>query len=363
VREPNGKRFPSAERTWQGGDVTTSTEPLKFAVAGLDHGHVVGLVMGLQGAGAECAGYWSETDTQWTKAIADQAPHLPRVADRAALMEDPSISLVVTAAVPVHRAEIAVEALRAGKDVLADKPGAIRHDQLDEVRAAVAESGRFWSVAFSERTGSKATYHAKQLIDEGAIGDVVQTMGVGPHHLRPHTRPAWTFDPAQAGGVLADIASHQVDQFLFLTGSSSAQVVSSTVGNYGNPDYPGFEDFGEMVLRSEHAHGYARVDWYTPDGLGVWGDVRLTVLGTQGYIEIRKNVDLLGRPGGDHLFLIDQKGTHYLESYDVQLPYLPSLVRDVQERTQTAIPQDLVFTATQLALDAQANAARVGRLK
>lgn len=343
--------------------MTTSEEPLKFAAIGLDHGHIMGMITGLQGAGADCAGYWSENDTPYTAMVAQQAPHIPRVNERAALLEDPTISLIITAAVPVQRAEIAVASMRAGKDVVADKPGAIRLDQLAELRTAAAETGRFWSVAFSERTSSKATYHAKQLIDEGAIGTVVQTMGTGPHQLRPKTRPSWTFDAELAGGALADIASHQADQFLFLTDSTSAEVVSSTVGNFANPDYPKFEDFGEMVLRSPKAQGYVRVDWYTPEGLGVWGDGRLLVLGTEGYIEIRKYIDLLGRPGGDHLFLVDQKGTHYLESFDVQLPFFPSIVRDVAERTTTAIPQEHVFTATELALNAQFSATRVGGLK
>ncbi|MEQ7125776.1 Gfo/Idh/MocA family oxidoreductase [Actinopolymorpha sp. B11F2] len=337
-----------------------------FGVVGLDHGHVVSLVLGLLGAGAECAGYWSETDTPWTDVVAQQAPHLPRVSESAELLENPDIDLIVTAAVPARRAEIAVEALRHGKDVVADKPGAITLDQLAQVRAAVAESGRFWSVAFSERTASRATLHARRLIEDGAIGRVVQTLGLGPHHLRPQTRPAWTFDPALAGGILADLASHQVDQFLYLTGSTSAEVVSSSVGNFAHPDRPGFEDFGEMLLRSDHAQGYARVDWYTPDGLGAWGDVRLTILGTEGYIEIRKNIDLGGaREGGDHLFLVDGKGTRHLESFDVELPYFRAVVDDVRHRRTplTAIPQDLVLTATELALTAQRDAARLGNLR
>lgn len=339
-----------------------TTKPLKFAAVGLDHGHILGLVHGLIGAGAECVGLWSESDTPHTAELAERAPQIPRVAEADELLTDPDIALIVTAAVPARRAEIAVAAMRNGKDVVADKPGAITLDQLAEVRTAVAETGRFWSVAFSERTASRATVHARRLIEEGAIGQVVQTMGTGPHHLRPHTRPSWTFDPGLAGGILADIASHQVDQFLYLTGSTSAEVVSSTVGNFAHPEYPEFEDFGEVVLRSPHAHGYARVDWYTPDGLGVWGDGRLTVLGTEGYIEVRKNIDLLGRPGGDHLFLVNGKDTQYLESGDVELPYFPAILDDVVRRGDTAIPQELVFTATELALTAQANATRVGGL-
>ncbi|HZC25583.1 MAG TPA: Gfo/Idh/MocA family oxidoreductase [Actinopolymorphaceae bacterium] len=343
--------------------MTTNDSPVRFAALGLDHGHILSLILGLMGAGAECAGYWSETDTDSAAAVAQQAPHVKRVTDADELLTDPDIDLIVTAAVPARRAEIAVAALRAGKDVVADKPGAVTLDQLAEVRAAVAASGRFWSVAFSERTSSRATVHARQLIERGAIGRVVQTIGLGPHQLRPETRPAWTFDPALAGGILADLASHQVDQFLYLTGSESAEVVSSSVGNFAHPDRPGFQDYGELVLSSEQAQGFARVDWYTPAGLGVWGDVRLTVLGTQGYLDLRKNVDLLGRPGGDHLFLVDGTGTHYLESFDIELPYFPALLDDVEKRGQTAIPQELVFTATELALTAQRDAALLGNLR
>jgi len=351
----------------QTGAMTSTDTPVRFCVLGLDHGHAVALILGLLGAGAECLGYWSEVDTPYTAAVHEQAPHIPRVAEADELLDNPDIDLVVTAAVPVRRAEIAVAALRHGKDVVTDKPGAITLDQLAEVRRAVAETGRFWSVNFSERTGSRATIHAKQLIDQGAIGRVVQTIGLGPHQLRPETRPAWTFDPAQAGGILADLASHQVDQFLYLTDSTSADVVASSVGNYAHPDKPRFEDFGELLLRSENAQGFVRVDWYTPNGLGVWGDVRLMVLGTDGYIEIRKNVDLQGRPGGDHLFLVDDKGTHYLESFDVELPYYRAVVHDVMHREQrttlTAIPQEHVFTATEIALLAQRDAVRMGNLK
>ena len=67
------------------------------------------------------------------------------------------------------------------------------------------------------------------------------------------------------------------------------------------------------MLRGNGGTGYIRVDWFTPDGLNTWGDGRLTILGTDGFIEIRKNVDIGGRPGGNHLFLVDQKETRYVD--------------------------------------------------
>ena len=123
------------------------------------------------------------------------------------------------------------------------------------------------------------------------------------------------------GGILTDIASHQADQFLFFTGSTKAEVVASQAGNVHTPQYPKFQDFGDMMLRGDGGTGYVRVDWFTPDGLPTWGDGRLTILGTDGFIEIRKNVDIAGRPGGSHLFLSDQKETRYVDTSKVELTY------------------------------------------
>ena len=121
--------------------------------------------------------------------------------------------------------------------------------------------------------------------------------------------PDWFYDHDRFGGIITDIASHQIDQFLWFPGSTTAEVVASTVANYTHPDHPKMQDFGEVLLRGESAQGYIRVDWYTPRGLPTWGDGRLIVLGTEGYFEVRRPA---GTSGGDHLFLVDQEGTHYI---------------------------------------------------
>ena len=114
-----------------------------------------------------------------------------------------------------------------------------------------------------------------------------------------------------------------------------------------------------VLIRGDKGAGYIRVDWFTPDGLNTWGDGRLTVLGTEGFIEIRKNVDIGGRPGGNHLFLVDQKETRYVDCSQVALPYGQQLVDDVLNRTETAVPQAHTFLAMELALKAEAQAKRV----
>jgi predicted dehydrogenase len=146
---------------------------------------------------------------------------------------------------------------------------------------------------------------------------------------------------------------------LYFTGSVKAEVVSSQVGNVHHPQYPQFEDFGDVMLRGDSGTGYIRVDWFTPDGLKSWGDGRLTILGTDGYIELRKNIDIAGREGGNHLFLVDGKETRYIDCSQVPLPYGGQLVNDILNRTETAMSQEHCFLATELALKAQKQAQKV----
>jgi predicted dehydrogenase len=330
--------------------------PLKFAAIGLDHRHIYHQVGRLLDLGAECKGYYSRDSAVPLAGFVERFPQLKRVADPRVLLEDPEIQLIVSAGIPVERAGIAVLAMRHGKDVMVDKPGVITAEQLDEVKEVQRETGRIWSVNFSERFEVPAMTRAQELVAAGALGRVVQTVGFGPHRLNRHLRPPWFFDPHKGGGILADIASHQVDQFLVFTGSSDAEIVASAVANYANPEDPKFEDFGEILLRSERASGYIRVDWYTPDGLPTWGDGRCTILGTEGYIELRKYVDIAGRDGTDHLFLVDRQATRHLDCRDAPLPYYDRLIADVFERAETAMPQAHCFKVCEIALAAQASA-------
>src|SRR5215831_18515396 len=336
------------------------SRPIRFAAIGLDHRHIYEMAGHLLELGSECAGYWTEGEPQPLAGFVKRYPHIPRVSDRRRLLGDQAVQLILTAAVPCDRAAIAIEAMRAGKDVMTDKPGCTTAEQLGALRRAVAETGRFWSVSYG-RFETAAVTRALELVAAGAIGRVVQTLALGPHRLNRHLRPAWFFQRDKYGGILADIGCHQVDQFLTFSGADDAEIVSSAVGNFANPGDPGFEDFGEMLLRNDKGSGYARLDWYTPDGLATWGDGRLTVLGTDGYIELRKNIDIAGRSGTDHLFLVDNKTTRYLDCSSSERPYYANLIADMLDRTQTAMTQRHCFKVKELALQAQAIATRLGR--
>ncbi|MCP3916700.1 MAG: Gfo/Idh/MocA family oxidoreductase, partial [bacterium] len=308
---------------------------MKFAAIGLDHRHIYEQVGRLLELGCECVGYWTDSEPHPLRGFIERYPQLPRVDDADALYEDAEIALIVTAAIPRDRAGIAIKAMRHGKDVMCDKPGCITLAQLDAIKATVARTDRIWSVNFSERFEVPAVYKAAELVASGRIGRVVQTLGMGPHRLNKATRPDWFFDPQAYGGVLTDIASHQIDQFLIFTGSDDAEIVSATVANHANPDTPGLEDFGEVVLRSDRGHGYIRVDWYTPDGLSTWGDGRLTILGTEGYIEVRKYVDLARKASGNNLYVVDGERMEYIDCSAQPLPYYQQLLADIRDRTAT----------------------------
>lgn len=331
---------------------------IKFAVIGMNHGHIYGQVEAVTRGGGELVSFFAKEE-DLSAAFAKRYPSAKQAKSEAEILEDKSIQLVLSSGIPDERGPLGVRVMKAGKDYMVDKPGLTTLEQLAEVRKVQKETKRIYSIMYSERLENRATVKAGELVKEGIIGKVVQTIGLGPHRMNANTRPEWFFDKKRFGGIICDIASHQFDQYLFFTNSTKAQVVASQVGNVNHPQYPKFEDFGDAMLRGNGGSGYIRVDWFTPDGLKTWGDGRLTVLGTEGFIEIRKNIDIGGREGGNHLFVVNNKETTYVDCSKVELPYGRQLVDDVLNRTETAMSQEHCFLATELCLKAQKNAQNV----
>ncbi len=331
---------------------------IRFSVIGINHDHIhsqVGAV--LRGGGRLVSFYAKEPDL--ASAFAKRYPHTQLARNENEILEDGSIQLILSSTIPKERAPLGIKVMRHGKEYMSDKPGIISLEQLAEVRRVQKETRRIYSIMYSERFENAATVKAGELVKAGAIGKVIQTVGLGPHRMNLKTRPEWFFHRKRYGGIICDIGSHQADQFLFFTGSTRAEVVASQIGNIHYPQYPDFEDFGDVMLRGDGGMGYIRVDWFTPDGLSSWGDGRLTILGTDGFIEVRKNVDIAGRPGGNHLFLVDHKETRYFDCSKEPLPYGEQLVNDILNRTETAMSQEHCFLATELALRAQKQAQKI----
>jgi len=331
---------------------------IKFAVIGVDHNHILGITAAMQRGGGQLVSVFSP-NPQYPKTIADFKARFGDVKvarSEDEILNDPEIKLVCAAPIPDQRAALGIRVMKHGKDYLVDKPGIITLAELAEVRKTIKETGRIYGILFSERLEVKAAVQAGVLVKAGAIGKVVQTINIAPHQVNAPARPDWFWDPARYGGILCDIGSHQVDQFLYYTGSTTADVTASQVANVHYPQYPKFQDFGDVMLHGNGGAGYVRVDWFTPDGLGVWGDGRLFILGTEGYIELRKYADIGGRKGGNHLFLVDNKAQRYVDCTNVVLPFGPQFVGDIVNRTHVAQDQVETLLTTELVLKAQQQA-------
>lgn len=337
-------------------------KPVSLGILGIDHRHIFGMLGGMLATGATCKAWWTEGTPATHAGFVKRFPDIPRAATVDEILNDPSIELVLIASIPCDRADLAIRCMEHGKDVMLDKPGCTSLDDLERVRAAEAKTGRIWSIDFSERFEVPAVIKAEELVRAGEIGKVVQTIGIGPHRLNRALRDTWFFDDSKYGGILCDIASHQVDQFLAFTNSTDAEIVAAAVGNFSNPGDPGLQDFGEILLRSGNAQGYIRVDWYTPDALQNWGDGRFFLLGTEGYIELRKYADIGGREGTDHLFIVNKTRNEYIDCSKIPLTYFERLANDVRNRTATAMTFTHAATVTELAIKAQAMASRRGCL-
>ena len=336
----------------------TSVAPIRFSVIGLNHGHIYGQAEAVIRNGGKLVSFFGK-EPELVSAFQKRHPDAKLARSEKEILEDSSIQLIVSASIPIDRAPLGIQVMKHGKDFMVDKPGIVTLEQLEEVRKVQKESKRIYSIMYSERFENRATVRAGELVKAGAIGNVIQTIGLGPHRINLKSRPQWFFDTKNYGGIICDIGSHQFDQFLFFTGSTSGEIVASQVGNVHYHEYPKFEDFGDVTVRGNGGTGYIRVDWFTPDGLNTWGDGRLTILGTEGYIELRKNIDIAGHEGGNHLFIVDKKETRYIDCKNDPLPYGQQLINDINDRTETAMTQAHCFLATELALRAQKDAQKL----
>ena len=331
-----------------------------FAAAALDHGHIYGQCNGLTEAGGELR-YVYDPDPARIQKFCATFPSAQPVASEEALLEKKDVVLVAAAAVPNERGPLGVRVMNAGKDYFTDKTPFTTLAQLADARATAARTGRKYMVYYSERLHVECAVRAGQLIREGAIGRVVQVIGLGPHRSSPASRPAWFWSREKTGGILCDIGSHQFEQFLSFSGAQSARIVHAQVANYHHKTYPEFEDWGEANLVADNgATNYIRVDWLNPDGLRSWGDGRTFVLGTAGYIELRKYLDVAREEEGDHLYLVDHRGEHHIRCHGVVgFPFFGELILDCLHRTEHAMTQAHAFRAAELCLEAQAMATRI----
>jgi predicted dehydrogenase len=332
-----------------------------FAALRLDHGHIGGMCNGLVEAGGTLKSVYDPDPAKVAQFIG-KYPGLKAAESEEEILNDPEIRLVASAAVTSERAALGIKVMDHGKDYFSDKAPFTTLEQLEAARTKTKATGLKHAVYYSERLHVEGAVFAGQLIQDGAIGRVLQVIGLGPHRLNAASRPQWFFEKAKYGGILCDIGSHQIEQYLHFAAVRDATVVRSQVANYAHPQYPELEDYGEAMLVGDNgATDYFRVDWFTPDGLSTWGDGRTIILGTEGYIEIRKYVDVARDPQGDQVYLVNNQGEQHLAvSGKVGYPFFGQLILDCLNRTENAMTQEHAFKAAELCLQAQKQAVRIG---
>lgn len=331
-----------------------------FAAAHFDHDHISGMCKSLADAGATLK--WAyEPDAKKLAAFQKRYPQVKVARSLDEILADSEVKLVASAAVTSERGPLGCRVMEAGKDYFTDKAPFTTLEQLEQARKVTAKTGRKYQVYYGERLTSEAGMFATELVNQGVIGRVVQVAGFGPHRLNKAVRPQWFFEKAKYGGILCDIGSHQCEQFLTYSGAKDGKVVHAAVGNFANPETPELEDFGEATFVGDNgATNQIRVDWFTPDGLSTWGDGRTFILGTKGYIELRKYVNVGQAKGGDHVFLVDGKAEHYIPvAGKVGYRYFGELILDCLNRTEKAMTQAHAFKAAELCLKAQAAAVKL----
>ena len=325
-----------------------------FSVAYLDHGHIYGQTNGLLQAGATLR-YVYDPDPAKIKAFCEKYPQVQVAESFVQILADAETLLVAAAAIPNLRADIGIQVLQAGKDYFTDKSPFTSLEQLNKVKQVVEQTGQKYAVYYAERLHNEAAWKAGELIAAGKIGRVLQVINLAPHRLAKATRPAWFFDKTQYGGILTDIGSHQVEQFLTYAGATDARINFARASNLNNADKPELEDFGEISMTADNgASFYTRVDWFTCDGQATWGDGRTFILGTEGNIECRKYNDVARQAPASKVFLTNAQGEQEIDCLgQSSFPYFGQLILDCLHRTENAMSQAHVFKAAELSLLAQ----------
>jgi predicted dehydrogenase len=264
------------------------------------------------------------------------------------LAERPDVAVI--AGRYAERGTEAAAALRAGAHIIADKPLCTSLEQLNEVEQAVRVSGRSVTLLLEKR-GYPETLAAHEFIQTGGLGEIVGITSVGPHKLNPNTRPEWFFRRDEYGGIIGDLAVHDLDTALLFAPAQSAQVrgwVRAVAPN-------GFAHYGVASVITPTTVISAEVSWLTPQASDVHGDYRMRVVGTRGTLEIfwaRGRVEVV----------TDDRVAH-----DLTLPPRRRPAQDALDTIAGGAPDpkstDDALAVTRLALLAQDSADHAGDLR
>lgn len=335
----------------------SSQSSLSIAAIGMAHEHIYGQVRMLVAQGARLVGCY-DADPEPCRKLLAEYPQAKIAQTEEELLNDPAVEVIVTAAVPSERANIGLRALAQGKHVFTDKPGIINQAQLSALKEATRNSGKKYLIYYQMRR-APLVWEMVRRIRSGDIGKVVQVMSVCPHRCGADARPDWFFDLARSGSILMDIGVHHLDLHLLFTGQARGNLRYARMDCVRFTEYEGFYDYGEALF--EYAGGSItgsfRLDWLSPDGLNAHGDGRFLVLGSEGYLDYRPSVELAGRVGKGHLFVVNQRESLALSPADVApTTFSADLYQDFVDGGEKSMIQESIFNTAEMLLEAESEA-------
>jgi len=324
---------------------------IRVGVAGCQHPHVEYIYTEVASRRNVTIEAVAEPD-QVTRAAAARRFGVPAYADHRELLDRHRLDVVVAAGDFAGRGRIVADSLQAGAHVLADKPLCTTAGDLGDVEASWLAGDRELSLLLEKRCWPP-TLALLNLINADVLGEITLFAASAPHRLMRAARPPWFFDPVSYGGILNDLAVHDLDLLLWLTGTTGG-VITGWTGNRTMPEHPGFDDHGLAVFRgTDGLLGTFEVHWLSPEAAPYHGDYRLRVTGTQGTAELT------------------WKDGHIVVATHLRPPYQPPLPAPIRPacgffdavcdgRSQMITGSDAI-AATRLALAAQASAADAGQ--
>ena len=279
------------------------------------------------------------------------------------MLEKPEIKLVAAAAVPSERGPLGLRVMDCGQGLFHGQDAL--HDARPARRRARGGAGDGQEIhglfqraaARGVRGARRATHRAGRDRARGAGAS-----GSGRIAARRRAGRTWFWSQEKTGGILCDIGSHHFEQFLYWSGATEREGRPRAGRELSSQGSSRSSRTGAKRTSSPSngATNYIRIDWLNPDGLRTWGDGRAFILGTEGYIELRKYLDVGRDLEGDQLYLVDHKGEHHIRCHgEVGFPFFGQLILDCLNRTENAMTQEHAFLAAELCLTAQAMAKRI----
>jgi predicted dehydrogenase len=255
------------------------TAPLPIAIIGAAHSHLDYVLDEVAAGGAARIVAVVEHDPARLASLR-QRTGAPGYADHQAMLREHRIAAAAVVTEFGDRARIVADLAAQGILSIVDKPLAVRMADLDAVTTALR--GRDLVALMLEKRFYPVTLALRELVAAGRIGQIVAIHATGPHKLRPAGRPAWLFDQASYGGILADLAVHDIDLALLLCGAGSGQV-SGWISPLAAPGTAAFAGFGRALVSCDGGPQIAiEVDWLQPDASPRHGDYAMRVTGTHG---------------------------------------------------------------------------------